>query len=200
MRYFMVSSLSETSSFGLIDSFPCALCHPIHNLRASLLSEVANIGSNAAKKIHYYGVKFSVLVSDRGFPLDDVVTSASVYDSQVAFELLEHSSIPLIYGDKGYIDKQVKKELANCGIPLISQLRKNMADYSWLENYKISRLRKPIETVFSSLEQFGIENLRYRNLRALQFRVEAILLIYSLMLENSQNEFGLSLKYSKAYA
>ena len=200
MRYFMVSSLSETSSFGLIDSFPCALCHPIRNLRASLLSEVANIGYNATKKIHYYGVKFSVLVSDRGFPLDDVVTSASVYDSQVAFELLEHSSIPLIYGDKGYIDKQVKKELANCGIPLISQLRKNMADYSWFENYKISRLRKPIETVFSSLEQFGIENLRCRNLRALQFRVEAILLIYSLMLENSQNEFGLSLKYSKAYA
>ena len=200
MRYFMVSSLSETSSFGLIDSFPCALCHLIRNLRANLLSEVANIGYNATKKIHYYGVKFSVLVSDRGFPLDDVVTSASVYDSQVAFELLEHSSIPLIYGDKGYIDKQVKKELANCGIPLISQLRKNMADYSWFENYKISRLRKPIETVFSSLEQFGIENLRCRNLRALQFRVEAILLIYSLMLENSQNEFGLSLKYSKAYA
>lgn len=200
MRYFMVSSLCETSSFGLIDSFPCALCHPIRNLRASLLSEVANIGYNATKKIHYYGVKFSVLVSDRGFPLDDVVTSASVYDSQVAFELLEHSSIPLIYGDKGYIDKQVKKELANCGITLISQLRKNMADYSWFENYKISRLRKPIETVFSSLEQFGIENLRCRNLRALQFRVEAILLIYSLMLENSQNEFGLSLKYSKAYA
>ena len=173
---------------------------PSVNLRASLLSEVANIGYNATKKIHYYGVKFSVLVSDRGFPLDDVVTSASVYDSQVAFELLEHSSIPLIYGDKGYIDKQVKKELANCGITLISQLRKNMADYSWFENYKISRLRKPIETVFSSLEQFGIENLRCRNLRALQFRVEAILLIYSLMLENSQNEFGLSLKYSKAYA
>ncbi|ERJ74533.1 transposase, IS4 family [Streptococcus sobrinus W1703] len=196
----MVSSLCEISSFGLIDSFPCALCHPIRNLRASLLSEVANIGYNATKKIHYYGVKFSVLVSDRGFPLDYVVTSASVYDSQVAFELLEHSSIPLIYGDKGYIDKQVKKELANCGITLISQLRKNMADYSWFENYKISRLRKPIETVFSSLEQFGIENLRCRNLRALQFRVEAILLIYSLMLENSQNEFGLSLKYSKAYA
>lgn len=200
MRYFMVSSLCEISSFGLIDSFPCALCHPIRNLRASLLSEVANIGYNATKKIHYYGVKFSVLVSDRGFPLDYVVTSASVYDSQVAFELVEHSSIPLIYGDKGYIDKQVKKELANCGITLISQLRRNMADYSWFENYKISRLRKPIETVFSSLEQFGIENLRCRNLRALQFRVEAILLIYSLMLENSQNEFGLSLKYSKAYA
>lgn len=90
MRYFMVSSLSETSSFGLIDSFPRALCHPIRNLRASLLSEAANIGYNATKKIHYYGVKFSVLVSDRGFPLDDVVTSASVYDSQVAFELLEH--------------------------------------------------------------------------------------------------------------
>lgn len=75
-----------------------------------------------------------------------------------------------------------------------------MADYSWFKNYKISRLRKPIETVFSSLELFGIECLRYRNLRTLKFRVEAILLIYSLMLETSQMEFGVSLKYSRAYA
>ncbi|HFI0725474.1 TPA: hypothetical protein ACGO5X_002385, partial [Streptococcus suis] len=54
----------------LIDSFPCALCHPIRNMRATLLSEVADIGYNATKKIHYYGLKFSVLVSDNGFPID----------------------------------------------------------------------------------------------------------------------------------
>ena len=75
-----------------------------------------------------------------------------------------------------------------------------MTDYSWFENYKISRLRKPIETVFSSLEQFGIEQLRCRNLQALKFRVEAILLTYSLMLETSQDRFGGYLNYSLAYA
>ncbi|WP_228062411.1 MULTISPECIES: transposase, partial [unclassified Streptococcus] len=63
-----------------------------------------------------------------------------------------------------------------------------MSDYSKLENYRIGRLRKSIETVFSSLEQFGIEDLRCRNLYALKFKVEAILLTYSLLLHQSQME------------
>lgn len=200
MRYFMVLNLCQTCSFSLIDSFPCTLCQPVRNLRARLLSEVADIGYNASKKLHYYGIKFSVLVSDSGYPVDYVVTSASVYDGDVALELLAHSPFSIVYGDKGYVDKQVKSELSQHGIQLISQLRKNMMGYSWIDNYRISRLRKPIETVFSSLAQFGIEELRCRNLWALKFRVEAILLNYSLMLERSHNEFGMSLKYSHAYA
>ncbi|HFI0462705.1 TPA: IS982 family transposase, partial [Streptococcus suis] len=139
MRYFMVLDLCQTCSFGLIDSFPCALCHPIRNMRATLLSEVADIGYNATKKIHYYGLKFSVLVSDSGFPIDYVVTPASIYDGDVALELLENSPFPIVYGDKGYVDRQIKAALADRGIQLISQLRKNMVGYSWLENYKISR-------------------------------------------------------------
>lgn len=147
MHYFMVSDICQNCSFGLIDSFPCALCQLIRNLRATLLSDVANIGYNATKKLHYYGLKFSVLVSDTGFPIDYVVTLAAVYD-----------------GDKGYVDQTTKEVLEHYVIHLISQLRKNMANYSSFENHNVSRLRKPIETVFSSLEQFGIEGLRSRNL------------------------------------
>nr|WP_256096002.1 IS982 family transposase [Streptococcus dysgalactiae] len=164
MHYFMVSDICQNCSFGLIDSFPCALCQPIRNLRATLLSDVANIGYNATKKLDYYGLKFSVLVSDTGFPIDYVVTLAAVYDGDIALELLENSSLSLIYGDKGYVDQTTKEVLEHYVIHLISQLRKNMANYSSFENHNISRLRKPIETVFSSLEQFGIEGLRYRNL------------------------------------
>ncbi|MFX3995590.1 IS982 family transposase [Streptococcus suis] len=200
MCYFMVLDLCQICSFGLIDSFPCALCHPICNMIATLLSEVADIGYNATKKIHYYGLKFSVLVSDSAFPIDYVVTPASVYDGDVTLELLENSPFPIVYGDKGYVDRQTKAALADCGIQLISQLRKNMMGYSWLENYKISRLRKPVETVFSNLEQFGMEALRCRNIQALKFKTEAILLIYSLLLKSSHTEFGISLKYSLAYA
>lgn len=79
MHYFMVSDICQNCSFGLIDSFPCALCQPIRNLRATLLSDVANIGYNATKKLHYYGLKFSVLVSDTGFPIDYVVTLVAAY-------------------------------------------------------------------------------------------------------------------------
>ncbi|MEE3746164.1 IS982 family transposase [Streptococcus suis] len=109
MRYFMVLDLCQTCSFGLIDSFPCALCHPIRNMRVTLLSEVADIGYNATKKIHYYGLKFSVLVSDNGFPIDYVVTPASIYDGDVALELLENSPFPIVYGGKGYVDRQISR-------------------------------------------------------------------------------------------
>nr|WP_238386301.1 transposase [Streptococcus sp. S784/96/1] len=91
------------------------------------------------------------------------------------------------------MDQTTKEVLERHGIKLISQLRKNMANYSWFENYRIRRLRKTIETVFSSLEQFGIEDLRCRNLQSLKFKTEAILLIYSLLLEESHCEFGVSL-------
>ncbi len=200
MRYFIVLDLCQTCSFGLIDSFPYTLCHPIRNMRATLLSDVADIGYHATKKIHYYGLKFSVLVSDSGFPIDYAVTPASIYDGDVALELLESSPFPIVYGDKGYVDRQTKAALADYGIQLISQLRKNMMAYSWLENYQISRLRKPAETVFSSLEQFGMEALRCRNIQVLKFKTEAILFIYSLLLKSSHTEFGISLKYSLAYA
>jgi hypothetical protein len=98
------------------------------------------------------------------------------------------------------VDKATKAELAQYGMTLISQLRKNRTGYSWFDNYRISRLRKPIETVFSSLEEFGIESLHCRNMQALKFKTEAILLTYSPMLEDSQNKFGISLKYSLTYA
>ncbi|HFI0932054.1 TPA: hypothetical protein ACGO1M_001398 [Streptococcus suis] len=89
----MVLDLCQTCSFGLIDSFPCALCHSIRNMSAIFLSEVADFCYNATKKTHYYSLKFSVLVSDSGFPIDYVVTPAPIYDGDVALELLENSIV-----------------------------------------------------------------------------------------------------------
>lgn len=99
MRYFIVLDLCQTCSYGLIDSFPCALCHPIRNLRATLLSEVADIGYNGSKNMHYYGIKFLVLVSDSGFPIDYVVTPAPVYDGDISLDLLKNNPIPIVYGE-----------------------------------------------------------------------------------------------------
>ena len=200
IRYYFVNSIVNECEFGIIDSFPCALCKPIRNCRSKLLESVANIGFNATKQIHYYGIKFSVVVGNNGFPINYVVTPASIHDNQIAYELLTSSPFSIVYADKGYVDQPLKEKLLMCGIKLITQLRENMSNYSKFENYKIWRLRKPIETVFSSLEQFGIEDLRCRNLYALKFKVEAILLTYSLLLHQSQTENGFSLKYSLAYA
>lgn len=138
----MTLALCQVCSFGLIDSFPCALYQPNHNLSASLLSEVADISYNDTKKVHYYGIKFSVLINDRGFPIDCVVTPASVSDGMVAFELLENNPFSVIYEDMGYVDKQAKPHLSQSGIQPIAQLRKHMVDYSWFDNYRHSVLEQ----------------------------------------------------------
>lgn len=55
--------------------------------------------------MHYYGIKFSVFVGNSGFPINYVVTPASVSDGQITFELLEKSPLSIIYGDKYYMAK-----------------------------------------------------------------------------------------------
>lgn len=100
----MLLDLCQTCSLGLIDRFPCVL----RNMRATLLSEVTDIGYHATKKIHYYdGLKFSVLISDCRFPIDYVVTPASIYDGDVALELIENSHFQSFMEIKDmWIDKQ----------------------------------------------------------------------------------------------
>jgi hypothetical protein len=75
----MVLDICKTPSIGLINIFPCAFRYPIPNLRASLLSEVANIGCNTTKNDHYYGLKFSNLVNDNGFLVYYVAASTPSY-------------------------------------------------------------------------------------------------------------------------
>lgn len=75
----------------MIDSFPCPLCATIRNRRAKLFSEIANIGYNATKELYYYGVKISLIVDFKGFPIVYEVTSAFIHDVNMAYDLVEQA-------------------------------------------------------------------------------------------------------------
>jgi Transposase DDE domain. len=196
IRYFFIKELTDGTTLVIVDSMPCPLCKPIRNCRAHLLQNVADIGYNSTKRMHYYGLKLSFLVTESGYPMDYVVSTASIHDIRLIPTLAEETPIPQIIGDKGYLSKEIQRKLSDIHITLTTLLRKNMIRADKTDTRLLGKRRKVIETVFSSLESFGIQAFKNRSLRAFEFHLEAILLVYSLMLENAQKHFGQTLRYS----
>lgn len=105
IRYEYVKSLDNQSRYAVIDSFPCPLCAAIRNRRAKLFSEIANIGYNATKEFYYYGFKISLSVDSKGFPIAYEITSASIHDINMAYDLVEQAPNKQTLTDKGYVSE-----------------------------------------------------------------------------------------------
>ncbi|WP_075492138.1 IS982 family transposase [Enterococcus thailandicus] len=196
IRYFFIEELTRGTDLVIVDSMPCPLCKPIRNCRAKILNEIADIGYNATKKMHYYGVKLSFFVTESGFPIDYVVSPASFHDIRMVTTMAKESPVSHIIGDKGYLSKKLHAELETNGITITTPLRKNMAGADKIDDRLLGKKRKTVETVFSSLSSLGIQAFKSRSLRAFEFRLEAILLVYALMLGNAQKQLGKTLRYS----
>ena len=196
IRYFFVKELTKGTKTAIVDSFPSPFCKEIRNRRAKVLNSIADIGFNSTKNVYYYGVKINMTVTETGFPLAYVVTSPKKHDVQVLEALVKEAPISHILGDKGYISKPIQDRIAQLGVTVTTPLRKNMKGADKVDDRLLSKRRKTVETVFSSLEKLGIQLFKTRSLLGLESRLESILLVYCLMLDRAQKRYGETLKYS----
>ena len=135
----------------IIDSLPMPLCQPIRNRKAKVFEGTANIGYNSAKKFYYYGFKGHFSVSQDGYVLGYVITEASIHD---ALKI------------DGYI--------------LWTPYRKNMKGAKQHNKRELMAIRRTIESVFSVLKYYGIENILARSVDGFQQTVEIIVLTYNI--------------------
>lgn len=196
IRYEYVKTLDNQSRYAVIDSFPCPLCTAIRNRRAKLFSEIANIGYNATKDLYYYGFKISLSVDSKGFPIAYEVTSASIHDVNMAYDLVEQAPNKQTLADKGYVSEKVKQDCYAIGVDLWTPPKKNQKPSEKVDNSLLSKFRKKVETVISSLSLLGIQQFKSRSLSGFESRLEAILLTYSFMLEKAQTMIPGTLRYS----
>jgi len=196
IRYEYVKSLDNQSRYAVIDSFPCPLCATIRNRRAKLFSEVANIGYNATKELYYYGFKVSLSVDSKGFPIAYEVTSASIHDVNMAYDLVEQAPNKQTLADKGYVSEKLKQSCNAIGVDLWTPPKKNQKSDEKVDNSLLSKFRKKVETVISSLSSLGIQQFKSRSLAGFEAYLEAILLTYSFMLEKAQTIISGTLRYS----
>ena len=167
--------------YTIIDSIPMPLCLPVRNLSAKALKEYANIGYNATKKQHYYGLKGSFEVNEKGIVLAYELSAASVHDLNMVEPLLNKYSCHMVLADQGYISRELKEKLAKKNIYFWTPLRKNMEGYEKENSPYLKRKRRYIECVFSKLNNlFSIEEIRVRTLSGFISRLEQCLLVYTI--------------------
>lgn len=183
---------------SIIDSFPIPMCQPIRNIRSCVLGDYADIGYNSTKEQYFYGCKCHMLVSESGYPLDYIITPASVADPSVAQELILDCPTETVLGDRGYIGILLFESLEWSGIKLITPMRKNMKR-KMIDFPDFSKRRKVIERVFSFLTNLGAERSKSRSNHGFQTKLEMILLTYCILLRAAKTVKPETLSYSMGY-
>jgi hypothetical protein len=67
IRLLMLQVWTTQTIYVVLDSAPIFLCDTVRNLRAKTFSGVANIGFNATKHVHFYGLKLHVEMTNQGY-------------------------------------------------------------------------------------------------------------------------------------
>ena len=112
--------------------------------------------------MHYYGAKLHMMglrrVNRLPLPKVALITPASVHDLTALRPLLEKLKVPAVL-DKAYCDTELAEKAAACGGEIITpvKLRKNKPEvlekfdsaYEEFFNTGLSRIRQPIEALFS---------------------------------------------------
>ncbi|WP_432406379.1 IS982 family transposase [Wukongibacter sp. M2B1] len=185
IRKEIASMLGYTNNpYRIIDSIPISVCKfGRARFHKTFRGYGANYGKCPSKKETYFGYKLHLLVSLNGFVTDFVLTSASIDDRKVVWDLLESYQSITVLGDKGYINSNISPELKDeKNINLIPLKRNNSKDqYPKFIRQLIFKARRRIETTASQLtEQLNIEKVLAKSLWGLQTRLKTKLLAYNL--------------------
>lgn len=183
-----VNQNHQNKSPCLIDSFPVSVCVYQRAKRHKSFKGVASFGYCASKDERYFGFKAHLMTNKDGQILSYILTPANTDDRQAVFELtqsLQGQQVRQLFGDKGYLSKDLQSELIQLGIDLQTPLRDNMKDdrsQSFLSYLK--RTRKTTQTVISQLSQrFNAQTTKARDLWHLSNRVIRKLLAHSLCVQ-----------------
>ncbi|HEU4743361.1 MAG TPA: transposase [Meiothermus sp.] len=161
--------------------------------RAKRVRLPGRIGRDHANRTHFYGLRLHAQVDDRGYLRRVLLRPAQEHDVAVAVRLLRGLKYGVVPGDRGYLSRGLKAEVARQGVDLIARHKRNMRPHSErerrlstglagpLERLHLLRGHRIIESVFSSLDRLGLSERPYRKTQGLIFHIYAVLLGYGLL-------------------
>jgi hypothetical protein len=151
----------------LMDSFPVALAKQGHRFKACVAKELADTGYCSTKKLYYYGVRVHVIGRRQAGTLPNPeyigVTGASHHDGKIFEQIRPELINNELYGDKAYHRPDAKDVSDTQNLTVLTPVKKQKGQKylepqdQWLST-AVSRIRQPIETLFSWIEEkTGIE-------------------------------------------
>lgn len=172
--------LGECTGISFIDSTPIRVCKNKRIKRNKVFKGIAELGKSTMG--YFYGFKLHLIVNDKGEILNFIITQANVDDKQ---PLKKESFINCIkgklYGDKGYLSKELTNLLFVDGLHLITTLRNNMKNCLMeLKDKIMLRKQSMIETINDELKNMcQIEHSTHRSFENFISTIIAGLIAYS---------------------
>ena len=163
-----------------INSLPLRSCHIKREKQHKVFKGIAQKGQCSLG--WFYGFKLHIIINDRGEILDFIITPGNVNDRKPLNDMDLHKRIfGKLYGDKGYISKDLFEKLFVDGVHLITKIKKNMKNSLMLLQDKIAlRKRALIETVNDELKNIcQIEHTRHRSFENFTTNLLSGLIAYS---------------------
>lgn len=130
----------------------------------------------------FFGFKLHLIINDKGEILDFKLPQGNVDDREPLKNHDFHKRIfGKIYGDKGYMGKDLFEQLFVDGVHLVTKIRKNMKNCLMLLQDRIMlRKRALIETVYDeSKDRCRIEHTRHRSFENFVTNLLSGLIAYS---------------------
>jgi Transposase DDE domain len=145
-----------------IDSTCLPVCHLKRSKRHKTFDEIAQYGKTSVG--WFFGLKLHLVINDRGELIAFKITSGKQHDVKAGESILK-SLQGLVFGDKGYISKELFSKLLEKGLKLITRVRKNMKGKNYLPFEKqLLDKRGIIETVINHFKHhYHIWHTRHRS-------------------------------------
>ena len=156
--------LGKFIGISYIDSTPIRVCHIKREKQHKVFKEFAQKGQCSLG--WFYGFKLHLIINDKGEILDFIITPGNIDDRKPLSDMNLHKRIfGKLFGDKGYISKDLFEQLFIDGVHLITKIKKNMKNSLMLLQDKIAlRKRALIETVNDELKNIcQVEHTRHRS-------------------------------------
>lgn len=123
--YLKLLGLGKCSGISFIDSTAVKVCHYKREKQYKVFKGIAEKSYGTLG--WFYGFKLHLVCNDKGQIIDFLITKANVDDRYPLKNKNFHNMIfGKIYGDKGYLGKDLFDKLFVDGIHLVTKLKKNM--------------------------------------------------------------------------
>lgn len=160
----MVSLLATPTTANYIDSTKLVVCHNRRIRRNKVFKGLAARGKSSMG--WFYGFKLHLIVNEKGEITSFMVTPGNTPDNSVeAVTTLAKRMNGKLFGDRGYISKDLFTALWAKGVQMITGIRKNMKNKLFpLVDKIMLRGRSIIETINDQLKNLEqIEHTRHRS-------------------------------------
>jgi len=156
--------MGKCTGISFIDSTPIRVCKNKRIKRNKVFKGIATTGKSTMGWFH--GFKLHIIVNDKGELLNFTITQANVDDrAPLKNKRFIEKIYGKLFGDKGYLGKELFGNLFNDGIHLVTYLKRNMKNVLMPLMDKIHlRKRSIIETINDQLKNIcQVEHSRHRS-------------------------------------